>query len=184
MLYKHAFSLPLRFDRRGEDRFWRSVNNKAWSIHGHRTSIVLLEISGINMVVLKWNDNWIVFHWNTFPGLTTKFSASPEGQEDIQNRKILPFFSLSIYTLLQPLKGHQRRGVDSSDGTASDWKGVVWIAQMAQHLIEKPGAILRPVQVPGVTKDFSPRVNFQRRLSCRLRTAPVCNRLHQHLCAC
>ena len=42
----------------------------------------------------------------------------PKGQEDIQNRKIHPFFS--IYTLLQPLKGHERKGVDSSDGAASD----------------------------------------------------------------
>ena len=53
-------------------------------------------------------------------------------------------------------------------------------------LTETPGAILTPVQVPGagVARDFSPRVNFQCRLSYSVCTAPVCNCMHQHLCAC
>ena len=39
------------------------------------------------------------------------------------------------------------------------------------------------VRVPGVARDFSPRVSFQCRLSHGVCTAPVCNRMHQHLCA-
>ena len=57
------------------------------------------------------------------------------------------------------------------------------IAQLVEHPTEKPGAILTQVRVPGVARDFSPRVNFQRRLSYSVCTAPVCNRMHQHLCA-
>ena len=38
---------------------------------------------------------------------------------------------------------------------------------------EKSGAILTRVRVPGVARDFSPRVNFQCRLSCGVRTAPA-----------
>ena len=39
------------------------------------------------------------------------------------------------------------------------------------------------VRVPGAARDCSARVNFQYRLSYCVRTAPVCNRMHQHLCA-
>ena len=39
--------------------------------------------------------------------------------------------------------------------------------------IEKPGAVLIQVQVPGTARDFSPTVNFQCRLSYGVRTAPV-----------
>ena len=34
------------------------------------------------------------------------------------------------------------------------------IAQLVERLTEKPGAVLMQVQVPGVARDFSPRVNF------------------------
>ena len=34
------------------------------------------------------------------------------------------------------------------------------------------------------TRDFSPKVNFRRRLSCCVFTASVCNSIHQHLCMC
>ena len=36
---------------------------------------------------------------------------------------------------------------------------------------------------PRCGKGFSPKVSFQCRLSYSVRTAPVCNRMHQHLCA-
>ena len=39
------------------------------------------------------------------------------------------------------------------------------------------------VRVPDTAREFSPRVNFQCRLSYGVRTAAVCRRLHQHLCA-
>ena len=57
------------------------------------------------------------------------------------------------------------------------------IAQLVERTAEKSGAILARVRVPGAAKDFSPRVNFQCRLFYGVRTAPVCNRMHQHLCA-
>ena len=45
--------------------------------------------------------------------------------------------------------------------------------QLVEHLSKKPGAILMQVRVPSVTRDFSPRVNFQCRLSYSVRTVPV-----------
>ena len=59
----------------------------------------------------------------------------------------------------------------------------VGITQLVKHPTEKPGAILTRVRVPGAAKDFSPRVNFLCRLSYGVRTAPVYNHMHQHLCA-
>ena len=52
---------------------------------------------------------------------------------------------------------------------------VAAIAQLVARPTEKPGAILTRVRVPGVVRDFSPAVT--------VRTAPVVNRMHQHLCA-
>ena len=62
-----------------------------------------------------------------------------------------------------------RKGPDSSVGRESDGKA-------------RTNTIL--VQFPSVTKDFSPRVKIQCRLSYGVRTALVCNRMEQHLCAC
>ena len=56
-------------------------------------------------------------------------------------------------------------------------------AQLVKRLSKKTGAILTRVRVPGAARDFSPRVNFRCRLSYGVRTAPVCCRMHQHLCA-
>ena len=47
----------------------------------------------------------------------------------------------------------------------------------------KPDAMLTRIRIPSAARDFSPRVNFQCRLSYGVRTTPVCNRMHQHLCA-
>ena len=58
-----------------------------------------------------------------------------------------------------------------------DMTGMV---QLVERPTEKPGAILPRDRVSGAVRDFSPRVNFH----CRICTAPVCNRTHQHLCAC
>ena len=56
------------------------------------------------------------------------------------------------------------------------------IAQLVERPAEKRGAVLTRVRVPGAARDFSPKVKIQRRLSFGVRTAPVRNRLHQHLC--
>ena len=58
---------------------------------------------------------------------------------------------------------------DSSAGRPSDWK-----ARCNTDV---------QVRVPGVARDFSPTASFQCRLSHGVCTAPVCNRMHQHLCA-
>ena len=58
------------------------------------------------------------------------------------------------------------------------------IAQLVEPLTEKPNAILTRVQVPGAERDFSTKVSFRCKLSYGVRTAPVCNRMLQHLCAC
>ena len=34
------------------------------------------------------------------------------------------------------------------------------MAQLVEHLTQKPGTVLTWVQFPGVTRDFSPRVTF------------------------
>ena len=54
------------------------------------------------------------------------------------------------------------------------------IAHLVERPTEKTEAILMEVRVPGAARDFSPRVNFQCSLSYGVRTAPVCNRMHQH----
>ena len=59
-----------------------------------------------------------------------------------------------------------------------------WGLLSGQCLTEKPGIILIQVQIPSAAKDFSPRANFQCRLSYSVHTALVCNCMHQHLCAC
>ena len=56
-----------------------------------------------------------------------------------------------------------------------------WIAQWVEPPTEKPGAILTRVRVPGAARDFSPRINFQCRLSHGVRTAPVHTRTHQQV---
>ena len=47
-----------------------------------------------------------------------------------------------------------------------------WIAQLVERPTEKPGAILTHVLVPGAAKDFSPRIDFQCRLSLRCPHSP------------
>ena len=61
---------------------------------------------------------------------------------------------------------------------------VVWggTAQWVERRTEKPYAIPTRVRVPGVARAISSRVNCQCRLSCVVRTVPVCSRVHQHLC--
>ena len=57
------------------------------------------------------------------------------------------------------------------------------MAQLAERPTEKPSAILTRVRVPGAARDFSLGVNFQCRFSYGVCSAPVCNRMHRHLCA-
>ena len=56
-------------------------------------------------------------------------------------------------------------------------------AQLVEPPTEKSGAVLTRVRVPSAARDFSPRVSFQCRLFYGVRTDPVCNRMHQDLCA-
>ena len=62
------------------------------------------------------------------------------------------------------------------------WQGIhciyvgAGIAQLVEHLTEKPSAILTWIQVLSVARDFSPKV------SDSVHTAPMYNRMHQHLC--
>ena len=49
---------------------------------------------------------------------------------------------------------------------------------VAQWVERRTGTSLRQVRFPGVARDFSPRVNFQNRLSYGVRTALVCNHMH------
>ena len=57
------------------------------------------------------------------------------------------------------------------------------MAQLVQRPTEKPGAILTRVRADGAARDFAPRVNFRCGLSYGVRTAPLCNRVHQHMFA-
>ena len=60
------------------------------------------------------------------------------------------------------------------------------IAQLVLFILycpaEKPPAILTRVRVPGAASDLFPRVSCQCRLFYGVRTASLCNRLHQHPC--
>ena len=57
------------------------------------------------------------------------------------------------------------------------------IAQLVERTTEKPGAMPTRVRIPGAARDFPPRPSFQSGLSYAARTAPVCNRMHPHMCA-
>ena len=54
---------------------------------------------------------------------------------------------------------------------------------VAQLVEQWTGTSLTQVRFPGAARDFSPTVNIQCRL-LRCPYTPVCNRTHQHLCAC
>ena len=55
-----------------------------------------------------------------------------------------------------------------------------WIAQLVECPTEKPGAILTQVRVPGATRDFSPSVNFQCRLTVSIQ--PPCSLTRINIC--
>ena len=57
------------------------------------------------------------------------------------------------------------------------------IAQLVECLTKKPDTIQMWVWVPGMAREFSPRVNFQCRLWYGVCTAPVCNHIPQCLAA-
>ena len=64
--------------------------------------------------------------------------------------------------------------------TCAAFSNSAGIAQSIEHPTEKPGAILTRVRIPGAARDFSPRANFQCKLSYGVSTAHECNRIHQH----
>ena len=64
------------------------------------------------------------------------------------------------------------------------WGGIV---QLVKHPTENPGAILTQAQFPGAARDFSPRVNFQCRLSGLMAFAqPQCavTCINIYMCMC
>ena len=67
-------------------------------------------------------------------------------------------------------------------GRRGGWQGKeqTGIIQLVERPTEKTGAILTRVRVPSASRDFSPRVNFQCRLSYG---ALVCSRMNESLCA-
>ena len=77
----------------------------------------------------------------------------------------------------------QNNHIQIPDDTQSLAARLHGIAQWVEGQTEKPGAILMRVRFPGTTRDFSPRVKLQCRLSYGVRTALVCCRMHQDLCA-
>ena len=54
----------------------------------------------------------------------------------------------------------------------------VWKPGMQTQGRQQSSMLLMPIQLPGATRDFSPRVNFQCRLSYSVRTAPGSNCMH------
>ena len=59
------------------------------------------------------------------------------------------------------------------------------VAQWVRVRLETQAKItLTRVGVPGAASNFSLRVNFRCRLFDGVRTAPVCNRMRQHLFVC
>ena len=56
--------------------------------------------------------------------------------------------------------------------TASQRRRLVWVGDVAQLVQRRTGTPLAQVRLPGAAGDFSPRVNFQCRLSYGVRTPP------------
>ena len=84
----------------------------------------------------------------------------------LQQQQILQFQLPRDFWFVQPLKCMQN---------FNGLRGRV--AELVQCLAQKPGTMLMQVQFPGVTKDFSHRVNFQAE-SYSVHADPVCNTLH------
>ena len=65
------------------------------------------------------------------------------------------------------------------------WRGERWVGGDAAQLAERrTGTPLRQVRFPGAARDFSPRVNFQCRLSHGVRIPPcstACNNICAHV---
>ena len=90
--------------------------------------------------------------------------------------------SLSQFTAQCPNQDHRTEGSQpqitpsnhKSTHTCWLYKDGAGMAQLVACPTEKPGTIPTWVRVPGVTRDFSPRVNFQCRLSYSVWAALVC----------
>ena len=74
----------------------------------------------------------------------------------------------------------KKKGCEGGVGSKPQGWG---IAQLVDVATQKPGTKLTQVRVPAAASDFSPRVNFQCKLSYGVCKAPVCNHMHQYLCA-
>ena len=84
-----------------------------------------------------------------------------------------------MFVLMSALK----KGRNGGGGVGGQGKEQTGIIQLVERPTEKPGAILTRVRVPDASRDFSPRVNFQCRLSYGGCTALVCSRMNESLCA-
>ena len=78
--------------------------------------------------------------------------------------------------------GHTKTKKKKKQGCCSDF--VTSAGPGCAGLVGTAGrASDRQVRFPGAAMEFSPRVGFQCRLSNGVRTALVCNRMHEHQCA-
>ena len=68
------------------------------------------------------------------------------------------------------------------EGRSMMWTNLEGTGAGMDQLV-KPGAIQTRVRAPDPARNFSPRLSCQCRLSYGVCTAPVCSRMHQHLCA-
>jgi len=99
------------------------------------------------------------------------YSAEVSFQSDV----IVLFLSDVTVPLVQILECHCTKPLHCCSGFSA-------IHKLSQNA-EKPGVIVAWVQFPGASRDFSPSVNFQRRLSNKsVNTAPARHRMHQQLC--
>ena len=125
---------------------------------------------------------------------TTDHLPILDGSVPIHNRSSYPYKVHAIFEpqstiLLYPLYTVDVIFIDGVYYSRLQWIIILisrgsgsGVAQLVERPIEKPGAILTRVRVPCAARNFSARINFQCRLPHGVRTAPVCSRMHQHLC--
>ena len=105
-----------------------------------------------------------------------------------KHRDTTPFVSSSDWLDPQFLVHHRPRkqnvGEPSSNpGPSLCKKRSMWGGGVTQLVEHRTGMLPTQVRFPGAATDFFPIVNFQGRLSHGVRTTPMCNRMHLHLCA-
>ena len=74
---------------------------------------------------------------------------------------------------------YSQRDLECFHYASSQQINAIIIPQLVERPTENLAAVLTRVRVPDAARDFPSRTNFQCRLSYGVRTAPVCNRIHQ-----